>query len=218
MTRHTTKRIISHIALAGGSSLAVLAIFSGMSSADPFFRLSMATAYVSLALLMATLMIGPLNVVRGRANPVSISLRRDVGIWGGIAGLTHLVVGLQVHLKGNMRQYFLFPPEWERAFPLRFDTFGLTNWAGLLSGLLLVLLLCLSNDFSLRRLGAVRWKSLQRWNYAMFVLLVLHGVIYQFAIESRRWGWVAVFGTFVVFAVTAQVAGWFRTVQGRGRV
>ncbi len=217
MTRHTTKRIVGHVTLAGGSTLAVLAISSGMISADPFFRLSMATAYVSLALLMVTLMIGPLNVVRGRANPVSTSLRRDMGIWSGIVGLTHLVVGLQVHLKGNMRQYFLFPPEWERAFPLRFDAFGLANWTGLLSGLLLVLLLCLSNDFSLRRLGAVRWKSLQRWNYAMFVLLVIHGVIYQFVLESRPWGWVAVFGTFVVSAATAQAVG-FRTVRGRSRM
>jgi methionine sulfoxide reductase heme-binding subunit len=216
MPTHTTKRIVRHVALAAGSSLAVLAIYCGWSSRDPVFRLSMATAYVSLAFLVVTLMIGPLNVVRGWPNPVSTSLRRDVGIWSGIVGLTHLVLGLQVHLRGNMRQYFLFPPEWERAFPLRFDAFGLANWTGLLSGVVLALLLCVSNDFSLRRLGTARWKSLQRWNYAAFVLLVAHGALYQLVIESRPWGWVVALGALVIVATAAQAAG-FRSTQLKGR-
>ncbi|MFV1988939.1 MAG: hypothetical protein ACC682_16835 [Gemmatimonadota bacterium] len=191
-------------------------MFFGMGSRDPIVRLSMGTAYVSLVLLVATLAIGPLNIVRGRPNPVSTNLRRDVGIWGGIAALAHLVFGLQVHLRGNMSQYFLYPAEWERAFPLRFDTFGLANWTGLLSGLLFLLLLCLSNDISLRRLGAARWKSLQRWIYAAFALLVFHGVLYQLVIESRPWGWVVFLGALVGTVGVAQGAG-FRGVRGRGR-
>jgi len=211
-----TQRIVRHVALAGGSSVGILVMFFGMGSREPIFRLSMGTAYVSLALLVATLMIGPLNVVRGRPNSVSTSLRRDVGIWSGITALAHVVLGLQVHLRGNMGQYFLYPAEWERAFPLRFDTFGLANWTGLLSGLLFLLLLCLSNDFSLRRLGAVRWKSLQRWSYAAFVLLVFHGALYQLVIESRPWGWVAFLGALVVTAAAAQGAG-FRRIRSKGR-
>ena len=41
-------------------------------------RWSMATAYVGLALLGATLALGPLSVLRRRPNPVSTDLRRDV--------------------------------------------------------------------------------------------------------------------------------------------
>jgi sulfoxide reductase heme-binding subunit YedZ len=40
----------------------------------------MATAYVSLALLAATLVTGPINLLRRRPNPVSTDLRRDLGI------------------------------------------------------------------------------------------------------------------------------------------
>jgi sulfoxide reductase heme-binding subunit YedZ len=216
MPGHTRKRLIRHVVLAGGSSTGILAMFFGMGSRDPIFRLSMGTAYLSLGLLAATLMIGPLNVVRGRTNPVSTSLRRDLGIWSGIAALAHLVLGLQVHLRGKMSQYFLYPTEWERAFPLRFDTFGLANWTGLLSGLVFLLLLSLSNDFSLRRLGTARWKSLQRWSYAAFVLLAIHGVLYQLVIESRPWGWVALFGALVVTVTVAQGAG-FHRVRSKGR-
>ncbi|MFV1989025.1 MAG: hypothetical protein ACC682_17270 [Gemmatimonadota bacterium] len=46
-------------------------------------------------------------------------------------------------------------------------------------------------------------------------MLVLHGVIYQFAIEARPWGWVAAFLVFVVAAAAAQLAG-FRGVRSRG--
>jgi methionine sulfoxide reductase heme-binding subunit len=212
MPGNTKRRVVRHGVLALGSSLAVLVIFYGMSSRGAVFRLSMGTAYVSLALLVVTLMIGPLNVVRRRPNPVSTSFRRDVGIWSGITGLIHLVLGLNVHLRGNMEQYFVFPSEWGRAFPLRFDAFGIANWTGLLGGLILAILLGLSNDFSLVRLGTARWKSLQRSSYAVFVLLVIHGALYQLVVESRSWGWVLFFGAMVVVAGVAQATG-FREVK-----
>ncbi|MBA4159583.1 MAG: hypothetical protein H0X65_19215, partial [Gemmatimonadetes bacterium] len=52
-----------------------------------------------------------------------------------------------------------------------------------------VLLLALSNDLSLRLLKAGRWKTLQRWNYALFALTVVHGIAYQ-VIEDRKAGYV----------------------------
>jgi DMSO/TMAO reductase YedYZ heme-binding membrane subunit len=41
------------------------------------------------------------------------------------------------------------------------------------------LLLALSNDVSLRRLGVDRWKSLQRWACAGIVLTAAHAIAYQ---------------------------------------
>ena len=81
----------------GGGGLAG-AIFWILPSQNGAFWWSMASAYVGFALLCASLVLGPWNVLHGRPNPVSIDVRRDVGIWAGIVGLVHVVAGLQVHL------------------------------------------------------------------------------------------------------------------------
>jgi methionine sulfoxide reductase heme-binding subunit len=212
VTASTRKRIVRHTLLALGSTLAVLGVFAALDFPPFRFGLSMGTAYVSLTLFVGTLVIGPANVIWGRANPVSTHLRRDIGIWSGITGLVHLVVGLQAHFPGEMWKYFLFPADVERVFRLRYDAFGVANWTGLLSGVILALLLGLSNDYSLRRLGSGRWKSIQRWSYWTFLLLIVHGALYQLAIGSRHWGWKATLGISVLVAGVVQATG-FRAVR-----
>ena len=75
------------------------------------------------------------------------------------------------------------------------------------------MLLTLSNDLSLRALGTARWKSLQRWNYAGFGLVLLHGAAYQF-IEKRAVLLVGVFGAVVLSVVALQVMGYRRLKRG----
>jgi sulfoxide reductase heme-binding subunit YedZ len=62
--------------------------------------------------------------------------------------------------------------------------FGFCHDIGLVAALLFLMLLAISNDFSLRRIGAVKWKSLQRWTYVAIVLTVAHAVAYQ-NVEKR---------------------------------
>lgn len=190
-------RIRRHLVLlAGGAGLAG-GIFWGLSSRDVTFRLSMASAYVGLAFLSATLLVGPWNVLRGRPNPINIDLRRGIGVWAGIVGLAHTVIGLQVHLKGQMSLYFLFPPDAGTFTRIRYDPFGIANYLGGFAAAILFLLLVLSNDVSLRWLGARRWKALQRCNYVLISLVLFHAVVYQ-VLENRSALWM--FGTFVVAA------------------
>jgi DMSO/TMAO reductase YedYZ heme-binding membrane subunit len=47
---------------------------------------------------------------------------------------------------------------------------GFANFAGLGAALVFLMLLAISNDLSLRTLKTRRWKSLQRWTRAAFVL------------------------------------------------
>jgi len=171
------------------------------------WKVSFTSAYVSLGLMALTLILGPRNVLLARPNPVSTDLRRDVGIWAGIVGLLHVVVGLQVHLRGKMWLYFLFAPDEGHRLPFRYDLFGMANYTGLAAGLVLILLLALSNDLSLRSLGTSRWKALQRWNYAGAILVVLHSLFYQ-VIEKRinMPAWLALFGVCVVVTVALQLA------------
>jgi methionine sulfoxide reductase heme-binding subunit len=202
------RRIRRHVGLAAlsGSMLALFWVLLPYTGA--IARLSFGSAYTGLALLGASLALGPLNVLRNRPNPVSFDLRRDVGIWAGAVGLFHVFVGLQAHLGGEFWRYFVYrlPTRWD-PLPIRFDLFGLANHTGLAATLVLVLLLALSNDLALRRLGTRRWKSLQRWNYVVFGLVVLHGAGYQLN-SGRPPALVALFAAMVAAVVIIQIAGY----------
>lgn len=200
------RRITRHITLFLASIVTGAAFYFSLASKGPLFWLSMATAYASLVLLALSLMIGPWNKLRGRPNPISGYLRRDIGIWAGGLGIAHVVAGLQVHFRGKMWLYFLPPADATYTFPLRIDAFGLTNYAGLGATMILLLLLSLSNNASLRSLGASRWKSLQRWNYAGALLVVAHGVVYQI-LEKRTVAFIVAFAAIALLALAMQFAG-----------
>jgi methionine sulfoxide reductase heme-binding subunit len=168
----------------------------------------MATAYVSLFLLVLTLVIGPLRTLQRRRIPLSLDLRRDTGIWAGILGLFHTAVGLNVHLRGRPWLYFIYQKRESHFFPLRHDQFGLANQTGLFAAGLLALLLATSNDWSLRYFGTPGWKRLQRWSYGLFALTVAHGILYQI-IEKRTTTFVATFLVLALMAITLQALGFF---------
>lgn len=208
------RRLIRHLVLGAAVAMAGSTVVVLLDSEDGTFLLSMATAYASLLLLGATLVIGPWNVMRGRSNPVSTHLRRDLGIWAGLVALLHMGAGLQVHLQGSMERYFVFPPG-QGVIPLRYDAFGVVNWLGLVGAGIIVVLLAISNDRSLIRLGTERWKQLQRWSYGLFVLVLVHGVGYQF-IEGRPAAWVGAVTTVAAAAVAMQLIG-YRVTRSRSR-
>jgi len=169
----------------------------------PVEALSFATAYVALGLLVATLSIGPLNLMTVAPNPVSTHLRRDLGVSTALVGTAHTVLGLQVHKGGNLAGYFLPPASGNLDAAAAFVA---TNYMGALATFLLLLLLALSNDYSLRRLGKLRWKRLQQWSYVIVVLVALHGAVYQL-LEKRRPGGVLLFATLVASLILVQLRG-----------
>jgi methionine sulfoxide reductase heme-binding subunit len=202
------RRIRRHLWLAALSGIMLALFWVLLPYPGAIARLSFGSAYAGLALLAASLILGPINVLRKRPNPVSFDLRRDVGIWAGSVGLFHVVVGLQAHLGGEFWRYFLYRvPTPADPLPIRFDLFGLANHTGLAATLVLVLLLALSNDLALRWLRSRRWKSLQRWNYAAFGLVALHGAGYQVN-SGRPPALVALFLGMIAAVVIIQVAGY----------
>lgn len=216
-SRRLRRRLLRHHLVLGVACIAVLVAFVALlPSKDPKFRWSMATAYVGLALIGASLATGPLNVVRRRPNPVSTDLRRDIGIWAGIVSVLHFVIGWQVHMK-HRYLYWLREVKETGGLALRTDLFGFANYTGLVAVLLAAMLLGLSNDVSLRALGTPRWKSLQRWNYALFALVLAHGVGYQ-VIEKRHLPFVVAFGALSLVTVVVQLAGYrARRAEERAR-
>jgi sulfoxide reductase heme-binding subunit YedZ len=170
-----------------------------------------------LVLLVVTLLVGPWNLLRRRPNPVSSDLRRDIGIWAGILGVVHAVVGQCVHLRGRPWLYYVYgPAERHRGIALRHDLFGFANSTGAVGVLLLVMLLATSSDYCLRALGTTRWKQLQRWNYAVFALSGMHAVGYLL-IEKQKASFSCAVAVCLLIAIGMQAAGFLQRVK-RGKL
>ena len=172
------RRLLLHHVPLGLASAVALVVFMGLAPSHGGISISqlvVATGYVALALLGLTLLIGPANLLLRRRNPVSSYLRRDVGTWTAIASVVHVILGFQVRHGGGIRGVLDFFVADGR--PLT-NGFGLGNWTGLAALVIVVGLLAISTDRTLRELKARRWKNLQRLNYALFALVVLHAVFY----------------------------------------
>jgi sulfoxide reductase heme-binding subunit YedZ len=197
-----------HVPLLLVSFVCVAVLYQTRPYPDILSRASFATAYPALALLAVTLLIGPLNLLFHKPNPVSSDLRRDIGIWAGLLGILHAGVGQFVHLRGRPWLYYVYGPT-EHHHGMRHDLFGLANYTGALGTLLLILLLATSNDFSLRRFGTREWKKMQRWNYAVFALVAVHSFAFQ-GVETQKIRWVITVAVCVGAAISMQIAGFVR--------
>jgi sulfoxide reductase heme-binding subunit YedZ len=207
-TGYWTRRWWRNVGILGVALVVHLAVMRAIASPDGrqlLYRLSMTTGYVSVVLIAWAMLIGPWRVRLGRPAPASTDLRRDVGIWGGVFGLAHVVTGLQVHFAGKFWKYFVYP-DGEHLIPLRHDLFGFANWTGLAAALLIVLLLAISNDRSLRTLGTRRWKSWQRWTYGMAALTVAHALAYQIPTRNHA-RWIALFLLVTMVVLVMQLDG-----------
>ena len=173
-----------------------------------------ATGYVATGLLGLTLLIGPANLVLRRRNPISSYLTRDVGTWAALFSIAHVIFGLTLHSGpqiASMLGYFV-----AEGRPL-LSSFGLGNWTGLAATVIVVGLLAISNDAALRELKARKWKDLQRLNYTLFALVLLHAFFYGALL--RLTSPFTLIGLFTVIAVVVgQAVGvwlWRRRRTGR---
>jgi methionine sulfoxide reductase heme-binding subunit len=142
--------------------------------------LTTATGYIGLVLLAVTLLIGPARRLMRRATPLSLDLRRDLGVWTAVVSVVHVVLGFQIHEGGRILGYFL---DVETMSP-RLNAFILANYTGLAATLILLILVAISNDAALRRLKARSWQRVQKLSFAVFALVVVHSVLYG-ALGSR---------------------------------
>ena len=182
------QRFLRHTSLAAASLAIVVLSTLYLQQRSVAYAVSLGTAYAALFCLSVTLGLGPWHALRGHRLPTSAYVRRDFGIWTALLALVHVGFGLFAHMDGNIWLYFLRAPP-HHAFPWpRIDPFGLTNDLGLAAALLLLVLLALSNNWSLKRLGAVRWKTWQRSSYWAAAAIALHAAIYQL-LDHRTWVW-----------------------------
>lgn len=205
-----TRRRVRHCCLAAFVLMACGLAYALMGRRGPTgVAISLGSGYASLALLLLALLVGPWTVVSGGRMSANTMFRRDVGIWAALSGGLHVVFGLQSHFGGQVARYFFSNQVGRDPSALLFVT---TNWIGAAATLILLGLLLLSNDRSLRGLGTRRWKSLQRLAYPLAALTILHTFGYQ--LVENRGGTAIVLTGAVAAAVTAvQLVGFSRVRQ-----
>jgi len=188
------------VAISGG-------ILYGLApGSGPLERFSIAAAHLAVLLFAFTLAIGPVRTLRREPSPVSTDRRRDLGIWTAILGLVHTIAGLEVHLGGEFRRYFTIEGLFAGAPQPAKILFVASNYIGAVAAVLLLILLGLSNDLSLAKLGRDRWKRAQRTAYLILPMLIAHGAIYQL-LERRAAGLVVIFAAAILSVLGLQLAG-----------
>jgi methionine sulfoxide reductase heme-binding subunit len=183
-----------------------LAAYTFLPGQPARHRISIGTGFVGVIFLAAALIIGPLNILRGVSNPLSTYFRRDIGIMAGIFAVAHTIVGLQVHMSGDFVRYFFQRKANGEVGAVRLDAFGIANHFGLIAVLIIIVLLGISNNVSLRKLGPSRWKGIQRYIYLAAGLVAVHGLIYQI-IERRQFAFIACLIAIAAAAATMQCLG-----------
>ena len=64
------------------------------------------TGYISLFLIVVSLVVGPVNLLLKRKNPVLTYIRRDIEIYGGVLAVVHSITGLFFYLRSYKWKYF----------------------------------------------------------------------------------------------------------------
>jgi sulfoxide reductase heme-binding subunit YedZ len=197
-------RVHALLLLLVGGSLSV-AIFA--ASNDPVVdRVSILSAYQFSVLLAAVLLIGPIFAMGSGRASINIHLRRDLAIWAGITGLLHLYAGIGESMSPGYIATFVAPPVANANLERLNELFTWGTISGLVIGVLVLLLLGLSSDRVLRRLGTRWWKRLQRCSYAVFILTLAHALMFQY-LESRSEWWVIFTIGLALVVLLAQIAG-----------
>ncbi len=114
-----------------------------------------------------------------------------------------MIFGFLTQHSEGIVSYFFEPDDRSRILT---TSFGLANWAGLAAVVIVAALAAISSDWALRKLKAKRWKRIQRLNYILFPLVVVHAVLYG-ALLRLTSPYTALLGVSVVAALVGQVVG-----------
>jgi len=203
-----------HHGVLATASILITGLVAVVGSGDSLLDdISVATAYMCLVSMAAALSLGPLRVLRSRPLVLNIYLRRDIGIWSGLTGLVHLFVATELSMNESYMQAYVNLSTKGLSDAVRMDLFSWGSIIGFLVGILVLLLLVLSNSKIMKLLGARWWKRLQRFAYPAFVLTVLHGFAFQ-ALEARNFLLIGIVIAVLIGVVILQISG-FLAVKRR---
>lgn len=172
---------------------------------------SMLLGYTAFIGVGATLLIGPLKQwLPHRWGGFLLTLRRDIGIWTGIAAILHVALVLISFERGVGFVFLLAPQQpshgWLSLFlektgggwSLNMSLMGIANYLGLIAFCCILAMWLTSSSRAERFLGGPAWKRLHMSNPLCFWLLLLHGLVYVEGIKAEPLTWVALLPLFAL--------------------
>ena len=146
----------------------------------PIHRWNRAFADASLVLLAITMMIGPVVRLRsawGRLVP----WRRELGVHAVGFGTIHLLLVLDGWIEWDLpRLLGLLVHPIRGGYVMSEHGFGLANVLGIVALVYGIILVAISNEHAVRRLGGSVWKFIQRGAYILWALVVIHTAYFLF--------------------------------------
>ena len=162
IARILSKKIVALAIISGvGVWFLVLPALTNQLGANPVERLLHVSGEMAIWSLGTVLSLTPLRVLFPRSAIVNAlnRHRRYVGVSSCVYGFIHFSC------------HVLYQGDWDdllQSFTKPFTWFGLTGFT------ILVMLASTSNNWSVRRLGAKRWKLLHRLAYVAAAVLIYH--------------------------------------------
>lgn len=169
-------------------------------------RLSVGSAWLCMVVLCSALLIGPLRRSAGQQAPANIYLRRDLAIWSALQGFFHVYAGSLVSMNQDYIQGFVNTDLAPWSAVVRDELFYWGAMLGFIVSLIYLMLLTVSSDRAMRKVGVDRWKKIQKSAHLVLWLTVIHAIAFQL-LESR----------YVPLALILAVMSAVLVVQYRGR-
>lgn len=141
---------------------------------SPMHRWNRAFADASLVAIAAVMLLGPVSRL-WRPAARALTWRRELGVWGFLAGLVHagFILFGWVQLEWQRLFGFEFHPQLQQY--VMFDKgFAFGNLIGMLALVYGLVLALTSNDASQRWLGMPIWKYIQQGAYILWAMIVAH--------------------------------------------
>jgi DMSO/TMAO reductase YedYZ heme-binding membrane subunit len=199
-------RLKNHLALAllciGG--LGVAAISGPAATAAD--RLSIVSAYQCLLLLGLALLIGPASVLRNERLVVNSYVRRDTGIWAASTGLLHFYLANVLSMNYEYLGTYVENAAQLPTAAVRSTLYNSGTISGYIIAVLFIVLLTLSSDWMVRKVGLKWWKRIQRLSYLAFILTCIHAFEFQ-VLEARPLLWVLVVAAITGVTFAGQCIG-----------
>ncbi len=199
-------RLRNHIVLAGFTVVCLVVAVATGPAAAAADRLSIVSAYLCLFLLGAALLIGPVNAIRKGRPLLNSYVRRDTGIWATLSGFLHFflanVLAMNYEYLGIYVENSSLPPSAE----IREELYLWGTILGYVIAVLFIVLLVLSNDRIVRKVGVKWWKRIQRASYGAFIFTCAHAFAFQ-VLETRQALWVGLVLGVTTLVILGQVLG-----------
>lgn len=207
-----------HLCVLFISALGSYAFLESRAEWSEMHRWNRAVGDMSLVMVALAMAIGPIARF-GRKFQVFTPWRRELGIYGVLLALVHVVIILAGWVEWDLVQLFgyqVHPATGE--YVMVQHGFGLANAIGIIALFYAIVLMLTSNDWSQKKLGAMVWKFLQQGVYVYWALIAVHTAYFLYLhfqdfhrrVPEPNWAQIP-FALLVLLVIILQISAFIKT-------